>query len=109
MLSRRFEARRHPNSNKGMMTGQPLAKVYVKVYAQMQDNRVEFYKDGYTDLRGRFASTSLSTNQLDFVKKSSGTGLVVCHVTKHATGSGFAEIGPVSLSIVREITVAWSK
>jgi hypothetical protein len=52
-------------------TGQPLAKVYVKVYAQMQDGTVKFYKDGYTDLRGRFDYTSLSTNELDFVKKFS--------------------------------------
>ena len=52
-------------------TGQPLAKAYVKVYAQMQDGRVKFYKDGYTDLRGRFDYTSLSTNELDFVKKFS--------------------------------------
>jgi hypothetical protein len=52
-------------------TGKPLAKVYVKVYAQMQDGAVKFYKDGYTDLRGRFDYTSLSTNELDFVKKFS--------------------------------------
>ena len=26
----------------------------MKVYAQMQDGGVQFYKDGYTDLRGRF-------------------------------------------------------
>jgi hypothetical protein len=52
-------------------TGQPLSKVYVKVYAQMQDGSVRFYKDGYTDLRGRFEYTSLSTNELDFAKKFS--------------------------------------
>ena len=52
-------------------TGKPLAKVYVKVYAQMQDGSVQFYKDGYTDLRGRFDYTSLSTNELDFAQKFS--------------------------------------
>lgn len=52
-------------------TGQPLSTVYVKVYAQMQDGRVQFFKDGYTDLRGRFEYTSLSTNELDFAKKFS--------------------------------------
>ncbi len=51
--------------------GKPAAKVYVKVYAQMQDGRVQFYKDGYTDLRGRFDYTSLNTNELDFVRKFS--------------------------------------
>jgi hypothetical protein len=52
-------------------TGQPLAKVYVKAYAQMQDGSVRFFKDGYTDLRGRFEYTSLSTNELDFAQKFS--------------------------------------
>ena len=52
-------------------TKQPLAKVYVKVYARMQDGQVKFYKDGYTDLRGRFDYTSLSTNELDSVAQFS--------------------------------------
>jgi hypothetical protein len=52
-------------------TGKPLPKTYVKVYAQMQDGRVRFYKDGYTDLRGRFDYASLNTNELDFVQKFS--------------------------------------
>src|SRR5256885_467173 len=42
----------------------PLSKVYCKVYARMNDGQVKFYKDGYTDLRGRFDYTSLSTNEL---------------------------------------------
>jgi hypothetical protein len=52
-------------------TGKPLPKTYVKVYAQMQDGQVKFYKDGYTDLRGRFDYGSVSTNELDNVKKFS--------------------------------------
>ncbi|MBN1670766.1 MAG: hypothetical protein JXR37_07030 [Kiritimatiellae bacterium] len=47
----------------------PLAKVYVKVHARMKDGRVEFYKDGYTDLRGRFDYTSLNTDELDQVAR----------------------------------------
>ena len=52
-------------------TKQPLGKVYVKVYARMNDGQVAFYKDGYTDLRGRFDYTSLSTDQLDSVARFS--------------------------------------
>jgi len=52
-------------------TGKPLSKVYVKVYARMKGGAVQFYKDGYTDLRGRFDYTSLSTNELDNVEKFS--------------------------------------
>jgi hypothetical protein len=32
---------------------------------------VEFYKDGYTDLRGRFDYTSLNTDQLGVVERFS--------------------------------------
>ncbi|MFO0912824.1 MAG: hypothetical protein U0795_07695 [Pirellulales bacterium] len=50
-------------------SGRPLAKTYVKVYGQSQDGTVEFYKDGYTDLRGRFDYLSLSTDQLTRTRK----------------------------------------
>ena len=42
-------------------SGRPLPKAYVKVFARMRDGSVRFYKDGYTDLRGRFDYASLST------------------------------------------------
>jgi len=32
----------------------PLAKTYVKVYAETRSGEVVFHKDGYTDLRGKF-------------------------------------------------------
>lgn len=51
--------------------GKPVPKAYVKVYAQMSDGRVKFYKDGYTDLRGRFDYASLSTSDLDQATKFS--------------------------------------
>jgi hypothetical protein len=35
----------------------------------LKDGSVQFYKDGYTDLRGRFDYTSLSTNDLDNVDR----------------------------------------
>ncbi|MEM7386001.1 MAG: hypothetical protein AAF514_13760 [Verrucomicrobiota bacterium] len=49
----------------------PLPKVYVKVYARRNDGQVTFYKDGYTDLRGKFDYTSLNTNEIDQVEKFS--------------------------------------
>jgi hypothetical protein len=50
-------------------TGKALPKVYVKVYARMRGGAVQFYKDGYTDLRGRFDYTSLGTDELDRVER----------------------------------------
>ena len=42
-------------------TGKPLSTVYVKVFARMPGGKVRFYKDGYTDIRGRFDYASLSS------------------------------------------------
>jgi hypothetical protein len=42
-------------------SGKPVAKVYVKVYARLGNGQVKFYKDGYTDHRGRFDYASVST------------------------------------------------
>jgi hypothetical protein len=46
-------------------TRKPLPATYVKVYARRGDGSVKFYRDGYTDLRGKFDYASLSTNDLD--------------------------------------------
>lgn len=51
----------------GERDGQPLPKTYVKVYARMADGSERFYKDGYTDLQGRFDYVALSTDDLDRV------------------------------------------
>ena len=48
-------------------TGLPLAKAYVKVYAQLNSGAVRFHKDGYTDLRGRFDYVSQSNRANDGV------------------------------------------
>jgi hypothetical protein len=46
-------------------SGEPLPATYVKAYGMSGSGEVNFYKDGYTDLRGRFDYASLSTNQLN--------------------------------------------
>ena len=51
-------------------TDKPLSKVYVKVYADTQ-NGVKFFKDGYTDLRGKFDYSSVSSTGLGKVRKFS--------------------------------------
>ena len=50
-------------------TQAPLAAAYVKVYARQRGGTVAFYKDGYTDLRGRFDYATLSTDDLDRVER----------------------------------------
>jgi hypothetical protein len=46
-----------------------IPRVYVKVYARMQNGEVKFFKDGYTDFRGQFDYVSLNTNDLDQVER----------------------------------------
>jgi hypothetical protein len=41
-------------------TDKVLPKAYVKVYARLNNGTVRFFKDGYTDLRGRFDYASLN-------------------------------------------------
>jgi hypothetical protein len=41
-------------------TDRPVPKAYVKVYARLKNGTVRFFKDGYTDLRGRFDYASLN-------------------------------------------------
>lgn len=45
-------------------TSDPVPTAYVKVYSRDKSGSVQFYKDGYTDLRGRFDYATLSTGNL---------------------------------------------
>jgi hypothetical protein len=49
--------------------GRPVPTSYVKVYSRRKDGSIQFYKDGYTDPRGRFDYASLSTDDLDHVDR----------------------------------------
>jgi len=42
--------------------GTPVAGAYCKVYSKNTDDTVQFYKDGYTDCRGRFDFINISTS-----------------------------------------------
>jgi hypothetical protein len=46
-----------------------LPATYVKVFARQPGGAVAFYKDGYTDLRGRFDYATLSTDDLTRVER----------------------------------------
>jgi 5-hydroxyisourate hydrolase-like protein (transthyretin family) len=51
-------------------SGVPLPAVYVKVYARI-NGKDKFFKDGYTDLRGRFDYVSLNSNEIEQAEKLS--------------------------------------
>jgi len=41
----------------------------VKCFAKGKDGKVSFYKDGYTDLRGRFDYATLNSNDISNIEK----------------------------------------
>jgi hypothetical protein len=45
--------------------GKPVSKAYVKVYARLNNGAIRFFKDGYTDLRGKFDYASLNSSDRD--------------------------------------------
>ena len=49
----------------------PLPKVYVKCFCETNNGGIKFYKDGFTDLRGKFDYVSLNTDLVNEVKKFS--------------------------------------
>ena len=69
-------------------TGKPVPRTYVKVYAKLTDGTVRFFKDGYTDLRGRFDYASLNTNEM-----ADATRLAVLVMSDHF-GAVVREVAP---------------
>ncbi len=53
-------------------TGKPLPRIYVKVFSQkngQSQNQATFFKDGYTDIRGKFDYAQTSGNRLKEVQR----------------------------------------
>ena len=49
----------------------PLPKVYVKCFCETTNGQIKFYKDGFTDLRGKFDYISLNNDLINQVNKFS--------------------------------------
>lgn len=47
----------------------PLSRVYVKVFYKSTDGSEKFWRDGFTDIRGRFEYANASGKNLDNVKQ----------------------------------------
>lgn len=75
-----------------LATNRPLPRVYVKAYAKTGRGKASFYKDGFTDVRGRFDYASLSTDRLDEVER------FAILVTNDEYGSTVVEVAPPHLA-----------
>lgn len=49
--------------------GKPLSKVYVKAFARYSNGTDKFFKDGYTDFRGKFEYAQTNSNKLKDIQK----------------------------------------
>merc|ERR1719330_1090219 len=69
--------------------GKPMPRVYVKVYAVNKNTKADFfYRDGYTDIRGKIDYAQTSGDKLKDVQKF---GILVHSDT---LGSKILEVGP---------------
>lgn len=53
------------------LNSRPLPRAYCKIYSKSKSGEISYYKDGYTDIQGRFDYVSVSTKQLPSVSKFS--------------------------------------
>ena len=49
----------------------PLPKIYIKCFCEDNNGKIQFYKDGFTDLRGKFNYVSLNSDLINTVKQFS--------------------------------------
>ena len=73
-----------------------LPQVYVKIFTKKKNGNVVFYKDGYTDIRGRFDYVSLNDSKLSDISK------FAIFVMSDKYGSLIKECSPPSITIKPE-------
>ena len=79
-------------------TNKNLPKTYVKCFSRDKTGKVSFYKDGYTDIIGRFDYSKLNINKIDQIEKFSilivgpaGRGIVIKECGTPSTVGKFEE------------------
>ncbi|CAD8191051.1 unnamed protein product [Paramecium pentaurelia] len=70
--------------------GKYLEKIYIKTFVKKSDGQNIFYKDGYTDLRGRYDYATLDSQSLEEVSK------FAVLIVSNDLGSMIKEINPPS-------------
>ncbi|OYW77116.1 MAG: hypothetical protein B7Z37_05580 [Verrucomicrobia bacterium 12-59-8] len=79
-------------------TNKPLPKTYVKVYARLNNGTVRFFKDGYTDLRGRFDYASLNGPE-------NGSPQPTPYEAAPANGLDYQMLKPAELNNIEKIAI----
>ena len=79
-------------------TEKPLSNIYIKTFAKKNNGTISFYKDGYTDLRGTFEYTSVSSSDLGDISEFS----ILVFSDKH--GAQIKQVKPPSTVAKVEVT-----
>lgn len=77
----------------------PVSKAYVKVYARLQNGTVRFFKDGYTDLRGRFDYASLNSSD------SPTPPVPLVPGARGSDGMNYQMLSPAELGLVERFSI----
>jgi hypothetical protein len=78
----------------------PVAKAYVKVYARLKNGTIRFFKDGYTDLRGKFDYASLNSSE------SHAESVPISHGSSGAgAGLNYQMLAPSELDSVDKLAI----
>ena len=90
------------------LQGNILPRIYVKVFALSKSGKVNFYKDGYTDVRGRFDYLSLNASKLETIQKFAVLTMSETH------GALIKECNPPVIQIssatqLEEVNLRWQK
>ena len=51
-----------------MISNKSIPKMYVKCFARYKNGKINFYKDGFTDLRGSFDYVLLNSDKIDNIE-----------------------------------------
>ncbi len=78
--------------------GKPVSKAYVKVYARLRNGTVRYYKDGYTDLRGKFDYASLNSSEIQHMPMPRNAG-------DASGGLGYQMLTPGELGEVDKLAI----
>ncbi len=76
----------------------PVSRAYVKVYARLKGGAVRFFKDGYTDLRGRFDYASLNSSEGQHRQQRTSE-------TPPANGLDYRMLKPAELNEIEKLAV----
>ena len=78
----------------------PVGKAYVKVYARLHNGTVRFFKDGYTDLRGRFDYASLNSSD-----SPAAGGVMPRGASEPGEGMNYQMLSPAELGQVERFAI----